>query len=55
MKKIFTIDVSGYPTTYTIEAENESEAKEKAKEWYSNQFNGRSVYESVVTDVEEVE
>ena len=54
MKKIYTIDVMPYPTTYTIEAESMIEAKEKAKEWFYIQFDGKSVYETNIVDIEEV-
>jgi len=52
MKKIFTINVSPYPITYTIEAETAEQAKEQAKDWYHTQFDGKRVYETVVVSEE---
>ena len=54
MKK-YTIDVMRFPEEFVVYANNESEAKEKAKDaFYANNNNG-SVYELAITDVEPVE
>lgn len=49
MKK-FEVEISLYPQTYTVEAENESDAIEKAKIKFDEYNNGKSIYaiESVV-------
>lgn len=43
MKK-FEVEISLYPQTYTVEAENEKETVEKAKQQFDDYNNGKSVY-----------
>ena len=45
----YTIDVHRYPEQFVVEAVNESEAKEKAKELFYAKNNNGSVYELEVT------
>lgn len=52
--KTYTVDVHPYPHTYTIVAESEADAKEQAKERFSDDCTGMSVYETVITDVEDI-
>ena len=43
----FTVEISSYPKTFEVKAENETEAKEKAKVlWFEDTSD--SIYESVV-------
>ena len=51
-KKIYHFELSAMPTSYTIEASNVKEAEAKAREWYKNQFNGRSAYGLELVEVE---
>lgn len=48
---IYTIEVHKYPTTIVVEADNESDAKQKAKEKYY-QTNSESVYSTEVIEVD---
>jgi len=55
MTKVFTIELHSYPQEFVIDAETEDEAIFKAKERFFNATNGASVYETIVTNVEEIE
>ena len=43
MKK-YEVEISLYPQTYTVEAENEKQAEEIAKQKFDDYNNGKSVY-----------
>lgn len=51
VKKLYEVEISAYPIKYEIEAESEDEALQMAKDKWHDATNGRSIYESSVTQV----
>lgn len=53
MLKSYTIEVHAYPQEFIICANSEDEAKQKARERFT-EATGQSVYETIVTDTQNI-